>query len=90
MPTEVKKSHRNIASVVRTHRLEAEISQKELAEHLGCTDKFIMRVESGIASLPLKMFVRAGKKLEVHPSVFSTAVQMDLSEYHNKVIENEK
>lgn len=85
--SEVKKTFHNTANVIKKHRNYVKLSQKDLSEKIGCTDKFIANIEVGKSPLPPKMFVKMGRVLEAHPSVFSVAAQIDLKEFHDKVIE---
>jgi ribosome-binding protein aMBF1 (putative translation factor) len=67
----VKKSQDNFKKIVgknvKSRRLQAALSQEELAERCGIFRTYLSRIESGLANPTLVVLVALAYSLEMHP-----------------------
>lgn len=60
---------KGIFARVQLYRVRANLTQKELAEKLGCTSQHISAVERGVKTPTLETFVTLCNVLQVQPNL---------------------
>ena len=59
-----------INEIIRTRRLELEMSQRGLAEMVGCRPHFISQLESGSVAFPKKKWRLYARSLKIDETSF--------------------
>jgi transcriptional regulator with XRE-family HTH domain len=81
-----KSPHRLLGPFLKTQRLHQNVSRKELAQLLGCTEQFILNFEHGVCSPPGPMVKRLIEILKLNPNeVLEILFQESLQEWHEVV-----
>jgi len=71
----MKKYNKNIGAIVKQYRVKAEMTQLELANHLGYDiPQFISLIENGHSKLPLNVVSRLIQKLHIPEKVILDAL----------------
>ena len=86
-----KKSFRNVANLVKKHRLFQSISQNDLAVALGYKNaQFVSNVERGMCSIPLQQIDAVIKLLGINPFEMRKALIYDFEETIDGLIDYKK
>lgn len=69
---------RRVGQRIRTRRIEAGLTQQDLAQTLGLTRSSVSNIEAGTQSLSLVSFLKIAQELEVAPAALLDAVIEDV------------
>ncbi|MDR1609684.1 MAG: helix-turn-helix domain-containing protein [Holosporales bacterium] len=69
----------NIGSLVREKRRGLKITQRQLAEAVGCTFQQIQKYESGRSKLSVQMLLKICSYLRTNPSYFFSGLMLSES-----------
>ena len=70
----------NTGKLIKKLRLENDLSQRELATHLGFTNVFLAKIEAGRCGLPVKYVSKIARKLGVSKHDILRTMNKDLTD----------
>lgn len=76
--------HRIVGGLLRKARLEADLSQKELAETLGCSGSTISSYELGKRPIPLAELELLARRLKLSLEYFLDTLEGPVGEWHRQ------